>query len=56
MSGGGDRWPIQCLITDEVERAFYNASCFPPCLAILSALSFLIMFVWALTLWMVILW
>ena len=21
----GDRWPIQCLMVDEVERGFYNA-------------------------------
>lgn len=46
---------LWCLITNEVVRGFYNAGCCAPCLAILSASSFPMMFVWALTLPMVIL-
>jgi hypothetical protein len=52
----GDRWPIRCLIVDEVERGFYKRGCFAPCLANLSATFFPSMFVWALTLRMAILW
>ena len=25
MNVGGNRWPIQCLMADKVERGFYNA-------------------------------
>ena len=43
-------------MVNEVERGFYNAGLFGPCLANSSASLFPTMFVWALTLRMVILW
>ena len=58
MDVGGNRWPIQCLMADKVERGFYNARLlrYAPCLANLLASSFPTMIVWALILRMVILW
>ena len=52
----GDRQSIQCLMSNEVERSFYNAWLFCPCLANVLASLFPTMFVWALTLRMMILW
>lgn len=42
----GNRWPIRCLMTDEVDMVFYNAGCSTLCLASLTASSFPMMFVW----------
>ena len=54
----GDRWPIRCLMANEVRRGFYNVgllcSSFGQFINVTS--SFITMFVWVLTLWMVILW
>ena len=54
----GDRWPIQCLMANEVEMGFYKCCGVVinhiPCLANLLASSFPMMFVWPLNLRMVI--
>jgi hypothetical protein len=56
----GDRWPIRCLMANEVERGFYNAglfsSLFGQFFSLIISNDVCMGSVWALTLKMVILW